>query len=265
MVFQFDAGVAEVYERHLVPRLFEPWARTLVDRVPSREGEAVLDVACGTGAVALAAAMRVGARGRVTALDASAEMIGKAAARAEDPSRAKVAWTVSPAFPLAAGDGEFDVCYCQQGLQFFPDRAVALVAMRRALKAGGRLGVSVWAEGSPPFPCLLEALRETEPEVAAFAVAPWSWTDGDAIERSVRTAGFRNVSLATLVLPYGWEGGAAQVIEGLSGTPIAARLAELPAARRDAVLGAWRERLVALERDGEIRADSRSHLATAVR
>jgi ubiquinone/menaquinone biosynthesis C-methylase UbiE len=41
-------------------------------------------------------------------------------------------------------DASFDVVLCQQGLQFFPDKAVALREMRRVLAHNGRLALSVW-------------------------------------------------------------------------------------------------------------------------
>lgn len=41
-------------------------------------------------------------------------------------------------------DASFNAVLCQQGLQFFPDKAVALKEMRRVLDHGGRLALSVW-------------------------------------------------------------------------------------------------------------------------
>ncbi len=43
----YPAEAAEAYELHMVPVLFGPWARDLLDIVDSRDGERVLDVACG--------------------------------------------------------------------------------------------------------------------------------------------------------------------------------------------------------------------------
>ena len=47
--WQFVGNVPENYERHLVPSIFAPWARDLVEAAALRPGERVLDIACGTG------------------------------------------------------------------------------------------------------------------------------------------------------------------------------------------------------------------------
>jgi hypothetical protein len=50
--WQLVGTAAELLERYLVPAITAKWAEDLVDRAQPREGETVLDVACGTGIVA---------------------------------------------------------------------------------------------------------------------------------------------------------------------------------------------------------------------
>jgi SAM-dependent methyltransferase len=74
--FQFtNPSVPKAYDAFFVPRLFEPWAKLLLDEVDLRPGESVLDVATGPGTVARLAAMRLGARGRVVATDIAQPML----------------------------------------------------------------------------------------------------------------------------------------------------------------------------------------------
>jgi SAM-dependent methyltransferase len=61
------------------------------------------------------------------------------------PDGAAIEWLERDALDLQFADGNFDVVLCQQGLQFFPDKAAALKEMRRVLERGGRLALSVWA------------------------------------------------------------------------------------------------------------------------
>lgn len=77
-----DISAMQIYEDVLVPRLFTPWARLLLDALDLRPGEAVLDVACGPGSVTRLAAVEVGPGGRVTGVDLS--RAGGAASEWED-------------------------------------------------------------------------------------------------------------------------------------------------------------------------------------
>jgi SAM-dependent methyltransferase len=70
--WQLEGDAPELYERYLVPAVTLPWAVDLVERMGVRRGDRVLDVACGTGAVARVAAARVGEAGRVAGLDVKA-------------------------------------------------------------------------------------------------------------------------------------------------------------------------------------------------
>jgi len=108
----------------------------------------VLDVACGTGVVTRAAAERVASGGRVAGIDLNPGMI--AVARSLPPTAgAAIEWHEASALALPFADSGFDVVLCQQGLQFFPDKALALREMRRVLRPGGRLALSVWNNAGP--------------------------------------------------------------------------------------------------------------------
>jgi ubiquinone/menaquinone biosynthesis C-methylase UbiE len=52
-----DISAMQIYKDVLVPRLFTPWARLLLDRLDLQPGEAALDVACGPGSVTRPAAL----------------------------------------------------------------------------------------------------------------------------------------------------------------------------------------------------------------
>ena len=125
--------------RHIV----DPWAPLLVEAARLAVGERVLDVACGTGVVARAAAERVGRGGRVVGIDLNPGMIAVAQSLPAIDG-APIEWLERSALDLRLDDVSFDVVLCQQGLQFLPDKAVALREMRRVIAGNGRLALSVW-------------------------------------------------------------------------------------------------------------------------
>jgi SAM-dependent methyltransferase len=76
--YQLSVEAAEVYEARFVPAIFAEWAPHLVEAAGVVGGQAVLDVACGTGVVARTAADRMAGRGRVVGLDLNEGMLAVA-------------------------------------------------------------------------------------------------------------------------------------------------------------------------------------------
>jgi SAM-dependent methyltransferase len=103
-------------------------------------GQQVLDVACGTGVVAITAA-RVGAD--VTALDLTPELLQRARENAAIAG-VKIDWREGDVEKLPFGDAQFDVVLSQFGHIFAPRPAVAISEMLRVLKPGGTIAFSTW-------------------------------------------------------------------------------------------------------------------------
>jgi ubiquinone/menaquinone biosynthesis C-methylase UbiE len=249
--FQFNnPSVPKAYNEFFVPRLFEPWAKVLLEGADLRRGESVLDVATGPGTVARLAAVRLGAEGRVVATDIAQPMLDIAKAKAP-PGGAPIEYLNSPAAPLAAATGAFDAVLCQQGLQFFPDRPAALREMRRVLKPGGRAAMAVWAEldRNQIFAAFHAALRATAPDALADLItAPFSWPSGAALKSAAENAGFRDVRLSTPSLPMVLEGGVEQAVQSFAATPVSPGVAELAQDVQQALFARMRQEMALLMR-----------------
>jgi ubiquinone/menaquinone biosynthesis C-methylase UbiE len=139
----YGGSAPEVYERHLVPAIFGPWAEDLLAFALPKPAERVLDLACGTGVVARLAAQRVGPSGSIVGIDLNPGMLAVARS-VTAPHGAQIEWRESNVNALPFHDATFDVALCQQGLQFFPDRSAALREVRRVLVPRGRIALSVW-------------------------------------------------------------------------------------------------------------------------
>lgn len=118
-----------------------PTAGHLVEFAAVQKDEAVLDVGCGTGVVAITAARR-GAR--VSGLDLTPELLEHARANEEIAGCGKIDWSEGDAESLPYKDASFDVVLSQFGHMFAPRPDVAISEMRRVLKPGGRIAFATW-------------------------------------------------------------------------------------------------------------------------
>jgi len=191
----YGGSAAELYERHMVPAIFGPWAEDLLALATPKPGERVLDVACGTGVVARLVAQRVGPSGTVVGFDLNPGMLTVARALPQ-PHGAQIEWREGNVSAIPFPDAAFDLVLCQQGLQFFPDRPAALREMRRVLVPGGRLALSVWRsmEHTPAFAALATALgRRIAPEAAAIMQGPFALGSAEDLRTLTIGAGFGDV------------------------------------------------------------------------
>ena len=258
---QVGGNAAEVYEQHLVPAMFAPWAAKLIELAGVRPGERVLDLACGTGVVTRLAAERTGSAGRVVGLDINAAML--AVARSLPPVEGpSVEWIEASALEIPLPAATFDVVLCQHGLQQFPDRPAALREARRVLASNGRLAASVWSriEGSPGMAALVQALeRHVGIEAAFNRRAPFALGDAAELRSLLAGAGFRDVHVRTLVEIARFPSPERLVEYQLAATPLSTLGALTEDARR-AVARDVRAELQAYLHDGDFAVPMEAHV-----
>lgn len=182
-----DRPPAEIYDEKFVPALFGPWGPVMAGIAGLSPGQSVLDVACGTGALTLAAAEAVAPGGRTAGIDPNPGMLEVARRKS-----AAVDWREGRAESLPFADACFDAVVSQFGLMFFEDRPGALREMMRVLAPGGRLAVAVCAavERSPgyaAFTRLLDRLFGTG--VGDAFRAPFVLGEPDTLAGIARAAG----------------------------------------------------------------------------
>jgi ubiquinone/menaquinone biosynthesis C-methylase UbiE len=192
--FQLKGSAPERYEQYAAP-LMAPFVATILDAADLFPGATVLDLACGTGFTARAAAARVGPAGRVSGADVNEGMIR--VAREHAPRMyPDIEFTVAPADKLPYEDATFDAIVCQQGVQFFPELPAALAETARATRPGGRFVATAWADRDriPYFVAQYEAVKDYGgPEIAADYEGAFSGT-AERLTTALRTAGFHDVT-----------------------------------------------------------------------
>ena len=106
------------------------------------EGERVLDLGSGAGTDSLIAAQMVGAEGRVTGIDMTPAMLGKARAAAAEMGATNVEFVESEAEQLPFPDGSFDVVVSNGVIDLIPDKDAVFAELFRVLVPGGRLQIA---------------------------------------------------------------------------------------------------------------------------
>jgi len=119
-------------------------SEVLCEAVDVHAGTAVLDIACGTGNTALAAARR---GCRVTGIDLTPTMLEQARQRAA-AERLAIAFQEGDAEHLPFEAATFDTVLSTFGIMFVPDRTQALQEMLRVLTPGGTIGLANWWSGT---------------------------------------------------------------------------------------------------------------------
>ena len=187
----FAHSIPQLYETHLVPLLFEPYAVDLAARLGSRSLERVLEVAAGTGVVTRQLTSVLPADVAIVATDLNQPMLDQAAAIGV---ARPVEWRQADAMRLPFKDASFDAVVCQFGVMFFPDKATAFAEARRVLRPGGVFIFSAWDrieenEFADTITTAVGTLFPTDPP-RFLARTPYGYHERADILRDVAAGGF---------------------------------------------------------------------------
>jgi SAM-dependent methyltransferase len=232
--WQLARDAAVRYQDVIVPWILGPFAEALVELASPRLGESVLDVGCGTGAAARAAALAVGRDGRVVGLDLNVGMLEVARgidlaedARPGDPEPAPIEWIEATAAAMPLADRSFDAVVSAQVLQFVPELDAAAGEIVRVLRPGGRAAVSVWRSQAynPYFAAQVGAITDRlGAEAADGLAAGFRLTDPAPLVEALTAAGMEGVEVATIDLLLNLPPLADWAPRHLAATPVAPAL-----------------------------------------
>ena len=189
----FSGSIPKLYDTHLVPLIFEPYAADLLQRLGSRSLSRVLEIAAGTGVVTRALASALPENVSIVATDLNQAMLDHAAAVG---TKRAVEWRQADAMQLPFGDRTFDAVVCQFGVMFFPGKSKAFAEARRVLKPGGVFIFNVWDriaenEFADVVTTALEPLFPKDPP-RFLARTPHGYHDHRIVERDLANGGFTN-------------------------------------------------------------------------
>jgi SAM-dependent methyltransferase len=208
-------------------------AARLLELTSPKPGERLLELACGAGGVGIAAAERVGALGEVLLSDVAPAMTAVAAARVDALGLRNVSVRVLDLEEIDEPDSSYDVVVCREGLMLVVDPARAAREIRRVLRPGGRVALTVWGprERNPWLGVVFDSVSAElgAPMPPPGIPGPFSLDDAGRLAGLLVDAGFDGVDVGELPTPYR----AASVEEWWARTaalagPLAQKLALLP-------------------------------------
>ena len=266
--WQLEGSAAELYQRYLVPAITTKWAEDIVGRGRPRPGEAVLDVACGTGVVARSVAKALG-DGQVTGLDLNEGML--AVARSVPSEGAPIKWIYGSALDLPFPPGSFDLVLCQLGLQFFPDQARALREMIRVLRSSGRAALSVYSPiertpGANAFVLALDAVLGAD--ASRIKRGEHSFADPAQLEALLKDAGFGVIEVRSVVQTIVFPSVLDYVRFQLLATPMTVLVKDMTETGRQATIASVASKTAALStpemlEDGKFAFPQEAYVAVA--
>jgi SAM-dependent methyltransferase len=241
----FAGSIPKLYESHLVPLIFEPYAVDIARRLASRSPTRVLEIAAGTGVVTRALASALPDRTAIVATDLNQAMLDQAVATG---TGRPVEWRQADAMQLPFPDGAFDAVVCQFSVMFFPEKSKAFAEARRVLRPHGTFIFNVWDriednEFADVVTVAMEAVFPEDPP-RFLARTPHGYYDLATIERDLAQGGFdASPEIVTVAARSRAESARIPAVAYCQGTPLrneiearnAARLGETTDAAAQAI------------------------------
>jgi ubiquinone/menaquinone biosynthesis C-methylase UbiE len=178
--------------------LLAPVADILIDRAHAKAGERIVDVGCGSGAISIALAQKVGPSGHVLGIDISGPMLARA--RQIAPAGLPVDFVLADATIYPFDPASFDLLVSRFGVMFFAEPVRSFANLRRALKPSGRLAFACWREPreNPFFMTPLQAVYKHAPklpQVGPEEPGPFAFASQARVQRILSEAGFTGIAM----------------------------------------------------------------------
>jgi ubiquinone/menaquinone biosynthesis C-methylase UbiE len=256
----FAGSIPAIYDRLLVPLIFETYAQDLAERIAATAPRDILETATGTGALTRALATRLPPDTRITATGLNAPMLDYAMSRQNGDPR--IEWREADALALPFESRSFDAVACQFGVMFFPDKSQGFREAYRVLRPGGRFLFNVWdrIEENEFAAMVTQALANVFPHDPPLFLArtPYGYFDERTIRGGLGEAGFADITVEPMEAMSRASSARDVAVAYCQGTPLRNEIEARDASRLEAATDAAAE---ALERkfgsgplEGRIRA-----------
>jgi len=233
------------------------WSRQLaplfIEFAVVRDGDAVLDVGCGTGALSSNLVRMTGAA-KIVGIDPAEGFIAAARKQISDP---RVTFEVGDAQQMPYADASFHRALALLAMNFIPDQPRAMREMRRVTKPGGVVAAAMW-DNSPAnelIQCFWIAARELDPNLKRPSNVPGSNGSAEILSKLFGGAGLTALNVSPLTIPCelaSFEDYWRRYLTGVG--PIGVYVVALSDERKAALKEQLRENLFGNRPDGAVHA-----------
>jgi len=222
------APVCDLYDRHLGPALFDPYAIDLAQLIATECTQgSVLELACGTGLVTRQLRTHLKPSVALTASDINPGMLTYAQNKLGGVQG--ITWKQADIADLPFPNASFNSAVCQFGLMFVSDKDRAFREMRRVLVKDGLLALSVWdrMEHNPYSMIVHETVAGFFPDnPPQFFKAPFSFADVDILRSLLMANGFDQIEIRSVPKECYSSTARSLAIGMIEGAPILAEIQE---------------------------------------
>ncbi len=217
----FTGSIPQIYERGLVPVLFEPYADDLAERVAARAPLEVLELAAGTGCLTRELVEQLEDEAKIIATDLNQAMLDEAARLLPNEN---VTFETQDATKLPYEDQTFDAVVAQFGVMFFPDKIAAFHEARRVLRESGTFAFNVWDELAKNriFEIINRTFKDATGKATFFERVPFAYSDKQKIEADLRGGGFTKIEFRTVAKTSKVESAKEILDADIDGSPFSA-------------------------------------------
>jgi len=261
----FAGSIPENYDRHMVPLIFESYARDIAQRVAALSPKAVLETAAGSGVVTRVLAPALSPDARYVVTDLNQPMLDYAQAKQAADNR--IRWQKADVQALPFEDAAFDLVCCQFGVMFLPDRPSGYREAKRVLKPGGCFLFNVWdrIEENVFANDVTNALAEFFPNDPPrfMARTPHGYHDTALIRSDLAKAGFTDVTIETLMAQSRAASARNVALAYCQGTPLRNEIEARGSDRLEAATEQAATAIASRHGSGEVSAKIQAHVILA--